>query len=76
MTLLQDSREQKSQEATTQSDPIAMGLYAMGRTPLMTAVTSPSGLMLHSSSNMFYLVTCFIKSLLQMILLVVENENP
>ena len=31
-----------------------MGLYALGRTPLMTAVTSPSESMHHSSSNPFY----------------------
>ena len=35
-------------------DPIAMGLYALVITLLMTAVTLPSGSMHHSSSNPFW----------------------
>ena len=40
-----------------QGDPIAIGLYALGITPLMTAVTSSSESMHHSTSNPFYKVT-------------------
>ena len=46
--------ELKSKEETTQDDPTAVGLYALGITPLMIAVISPSESMHHSSSNPFY----------------------
>ena len=46
--------ELKSKEGTTQLDPIAIGLYVLSITPLMTAVISPSESMHHSSSNPFY----------------------
>ena len=52
--LFRGKGELKSQKRTTQGDPIAMGLYALGITPLVTAITSPSGSMHHSSSNPFY----------------------
>ena len=50
-----------------QGDPIAIGLYALGITPLMTAVTSPS------ESMHIQLATHFTKSLWHMILWFVEN---
>ena len=46
--------ELKLKEGTTQGDPIAMGLYALVITLLMTAVTLLSGSMHHSSSNPFW----------------------
>ena len=46
--------ELKSKEGTTQLDPIAIGLYVLSITPVMTAVISPSESMHHSSSNPFY----------------------
>ena len=47
-------KELKSKEGTTQGNPFAAGLYALGVTRLMTAVTSPSESMHHSSSNPFF----------------------
>ena len=46
--------ELKSQEQTTQGDPIAMGLYTWSITPSITAVASLSESMHHSYSNPFY----------------------
>ena len=46
--------ELKSKTRTTQGNPIVIGLYALSKTPLMTAVTSPSKSMYRSSSNRFY----------------------
>ena len=47
-------RQLESQEETTQGDAIAICMYALGITALMTVVTSPSESMRHSHSNMFY----------------------
>ena len=46
--------EPKSLEGTTRGDPIAIGIYALGITPIMTVVTSFSESAHHSSSNPFY----------------------
>ena len=47
--------ELKSQKGAMQGNPIAIALYALSVPPLMTAVTSPSESMHHSSSNAFYI---------------------
>ena len=46
--------ELKSQEGTTQGVSVAMGLFTLRITPLMTAVNPPSESMHHSSGNPFY----------------------
>ena len=55
-SFVRGKREPKSQEGTTQGDPIAIGIYALGITPIMTVVTSFSESTHHSSSNLFYYV--------------------
>ena len=47
-------RNLKSQEGIIQGNSIAMDLYTLGITPLMTTATSPSESMHHSSSNPFH----------------------
>ena len=46
--------EPKSLEGTARGDPIAIGIYALGITPIMTVVTSFSESAHHSLSNPFY----------------------
>lgn len=47
---IKEKGELKSNKRTTRGGPIAMGLYALGITPLMAANTSPSESIRHSSS--------------------------
>ena len=63
--------ELKSQEGTRPGNPIAMGLYALGITPLTTAVTSPSESMHHSTKVNLHLIkqNSFLKTFLRTLIL-------